>query len=312
VYNVSFTSNLKLFMALSRTAHGVLDLATPTLSALLWLGTFPSPYICAVGFVTALAGYTAVYALNDLVDCAADKARVERGGGRDATEYLDSVFVRHPVAKGLMSFRKGVLWATGWGLIALTGAFLLNPVCALIFLFSVCMETIYCRMLQVSHLRVVVSGVVKTLGGIAAVFAVDPAPSLPLLALLFFWLFFWEIGGQNIPCDWFDVEEDALLGFRTIPVRLGPGWASFMILFFVAGAVLLSAALLYYAPGRFSFPLVAGSLVIGLYFLLIPAYRLYRNRALPQIAAFFNKSSYYPAALLGATVAHILLVTVRG
>jgi 4-hydroxybenzoate polyprenyltransferase len=61
-------SNLKLFLALSRTTHGVLDLAAPALSALLWLGQFPSPWIVAIGLLTAFSGYTAVYALNDLVD----------------------------------------------------------------------------------------------------------------------------------------------------------------------------------------------------------------------------------------------------
>ena len=76
-------------------------------------------------------------------------------------------------------------------------------------------------MLQVSHLRTLVSGIVKTLGGLAAVFAVDATPDPGLLLLLFFWLFFWEIGGQNVPNDWHDIEEDTSLQARTVPVSLG-------------------------------------------------------------------------------------------
>lgn len=66
-------SRLKLFLALSRTPHGVLDMATPALGALLWLGTFPPAGVIALRLLTAFAGYTAVYALNDVVDYRVDK-----------------------------------------------------------------------------------------------------------------------------------------------------------------------------------------------------------------------------------------------
>jgi 4-hydroxybenzoate polyprenyltransferase len=61
-------SRLKLFLALSRTPHGLLDMCTPAFGALLWLGHFPSPFIVIIGLATTFAGYTAVYALNDIVD----------------------------------------------------------------------------------------------------------------------------------------------------------------------------------------------------------------------------------------------------
>ena len=116
--------------------------------------------------------------------------------------------MRHPLAQGLLSLREGLVWTGVWALLALAGAYLLNPACALIFIVSIVLETLYCLMLQVSHLRTVVSGMVKTMGAVAAVFAVDPHPSVSFLILLFLWLFFWEIGGQNIPNDLTDVDED--------------------------------------------------------------------------------------------------------
>jgi 4-hydroxybenzoate polyprenyltransferase len=61
-------ARLKLFLALSRTPHGLLDLATPLLAALLWLGHLPPGDVTALGILGAFAGYTAVYALNDIVD----------------------------------------------------------------------------------------------------------------------------------------------------------------------------------------------------------------------------------------------------
>ena len=71
------------------------------------------------------------------------------------------------------------------------------------------------------------SGAVKTAGGLAAVFAVDPHPSPAFLVLLFLWLFFWEIGGQNIPNDWIDMEEDRMVQAKTIPVRVGKNLGHF-------------------------------------------------------------------------------------
>ena len=126
----AFLSNVKLFLALSRTTHGLLDLATPALSALLWLGAFPPPWIVAIGLLTAFAGYTSVYALNDLVDYRTDLERVRNGLLKDSGDYLDTVFVRHPLAQGALSFRKGLVWAAFWAVMALIGASMLGPVCA--------------------------------------------------------------------------------------------------------------------------------------------------------------------------------------
>ena len=70
-------SRLKLFWALSRTPHGLLDMATPALGALLWLGRFPSLELIVIGLITTFAGYTAVYALNDVIDYRVDKEKIQ-------------------------------------------------------------------------------------------------------------------------------------------------------------------------------------------------------------------------------------------
>jgi 4-hydroxybenzoate polyprenyltransferase len=127
------------------------------------------------------------------------------------------------MAQGLLSLREGLLWALGWSLLAIIGAYQLNPVCVLIFVAGCLLEAIYCLMLKVSPFRTLVSGGVKTSGAVAAVFAVDPYPSLLYILALSLWLFFWEIGGQNIPADWADIEEDRQLQAQTIPVRLRCG-----------------------------------------------------------------------------------------
>lgn len=303
----SALSELKLFFALSRTPHGLLDIATPALAALLWLGAFPALKITILGLITAFAGYTAVYALNDLVDYRTDKKRVDEGLLSNIQNDLDGIFLRHPIAYGLLSFKKAILWAAAWALLALVGSFLLNPFCAIIFLGSCFLETIYCILWKSSCLKVLVSGAVKTSGAMAAVFAVDPNPSFPLLLLLFLWLFFWEIGGQNIPNDWADIEEDRILQATTIPVRFGPVLANAIILFSLMLALILSGVLLSFLSVGTNFVGFAASLGTGMYLLLIPAYRLYRTQERNQALALFNSASYYPVTLLAVVIITIVM-----
>ena len=205
------SSRIMLFLALSRTPHGLLDICSPLLAAVLWLGRLPEPQIMVQGTVAAFAGYTAVYALNDIIDYQNDKKKISQSGFHRNVGYLDAVFVRHPLAQGLITMPEAIAWTGAWMLISLLNAYLLNPVCALILIIGCALEIMYCLLLQVSHLRTLVSGIVKTLGGLAAIFAVDPSPDAALLLLIFFWLFFWEIGGQNVPADWHDIEEDISL-----------------------------------------------------------------------------------------------------
>ena len=70
---------LKFYFALSRTPHGLLDMCTPALGALLWLGHFPPLYVIIIGMVTTFAGYTAVYALNDVIDYEDEKKKGRHG-----------------------------------------------------------------------------------------------------------------------------------------------------------------------------------------------------------------------------------------
>jgi 4-hydroxybenzoate polyprenyltransferase len=297
-------AKLKLFFALSRTPHGVLDMATPGLAALLWLGKFPPFGTIVLGLITAFAGYTAVYALNDLVDYRTDKAKLGAGGFQDSRNYLDAAIIRHPLAQGFLSVREGFLWAAGWAIVALFGAFLLNPVCILIFLAGCALETLYCLMWRVTPFRNLVSGVVKTCGPIAGVFAVDHDPSLSFLVLLFLWLFFWEIGGQNIPNDWAEIEEDRKFKAKTMLVQYGSATAGTTVLGTLVLAVSLNLWLLEVTTSGPALLYSVVSFVIGFVLLLLPAYRLYKTRERQEALTLFGKASYYPLACL-------LLVTIR-
>lgn len=304
---------LKFFLALSRTPHGLLDLAAPVLAALLWLGHFPPAGVMLLGLATAFAAYTAVYAVNDLADLAADRANYG-GGAVDTTGYLDAVFLRHPLAQGKLSPARGLAWAAGWGLAALAGAWALNPVCAWLLVLGAGLEVVYCKLLKVTHLRALLNGVVKTLGGVAAVPAMDPDAGLlrdpflaPYLAMVFCMLFLWEIGGQNIPADWFDLELDRRQGARTMPVALGPDRAARLSLFCLCGAAGLGAALLALSRAGLPWPLVALGAALNAWLLVLPAWRLIRERSRAVAATLFNRASYFPLGMLGVTLLWLAL-----
>jgi 4-hydroxybenzoate polyprenyltransferase len=298
---------LKLFFALSRTPHGLLDMTTPGLAALLWLGEFPPLKTIVLGVITAFAGYTAVYAVNDLVDYRTDKEKLRLGGFQDSRNYLDAAIIRHPLAQGVLSIREGLMWAATWSVVALFGAFLLNPFCILIFLAGCALEIVYCLMWNVTPFRNLVSGVVKTCGPIAGVFAVDRDPSFPFLVLLFFWLFFWEIGGQNIPNDWAEIEEDQKFRARTMLVSYGAVTASAIILGTLVLAVGVNLWLLGVSTQGFSLLYLAVSLAIGFVLLLLPAFRLYQTRKRQDALTLFGRASYYPLACLILVSLRILI-----
>ncbi|HMK65388.1 MAG TPA: UbiA family prenyltransferase [Thermodesulfobacteriota bacterium] len=291
-------NKMKYYLALSRTPHGILDMATPALAALLWHGSIPPVRIILLGLITAFAGYTAVYALNDLVDYRHDRKKMEQGGFGQVGADLDAVMVRHPLAQGLLSVQGALLWTSVWAIIALAGAFLLNPFCVVVFLCAALLETLYCLLWDTSPFRTLASGTVKTAGPMAAAFAVDPHPSPVFLLTLFLWLFFWEIGGQNVPNDWTDLEEDRRFKAKTIPVQLGTHWAGTIIFWSLVLAVVLNGLLMSLTRIGVEILAMPLSMGAGFFLLLLPAYRLLKTGGRRQALVLFNRASYYPLTLL--------------
>ncbi len=299
---VPWGRNLKLFLALSRTPHALLDIATPALSALIWLGTFPPTWTVVLGLVTAFGGYTAVYALNDLIDLESDRERLRSGPPKGSLSDLDAIFVRHPLAQGLLPMRHGLFWALGWSAVALGGALLLRPVCAAIFLVACFLEAIYCRLFQVSSLRTLVSGGVKSSGAVAAIFAVDPQPDPLFIIHLFLWLCLWEIGGQNIPNDWADLEEDIRLRGKTIPVALGKDKTAKLTMGCLTLATILGAMLPMTSKATIASLYFPASLTSGIICLLFPGRMLAKEKTPAAAGSLFNRASYYPVCILASVL----------
>jgi len=288
---------LKLLFALSRTPHGLLDMAMPVATAMLWLGHLPPPGIMGLGLFTVFAGYTAVYAVNDLADYRTDRANFLVGQW-DAKERLEAVYARHPVAQGLVSFRTGLIWTAGWTTAALAGAWIVNPVCAWIMLGGCVLEVLYCGLFKVTLLRTLVHGVVKTLGSVAAVLAVDAGARWWFVMLAAAPIFLWEIGGQNIPADWFDMERDESQGARTLCVALGVARASKVSFVTLCAATFCAVVALKASPAGLPAALIVPGAAVTLWIMPWPAWKLMRGPSRSGARGLFARASFFPAVML--------------
>ncbi|MCQ3938479.1 MAG: ubiquinone biosynthesis protein UbiA [Chloroflexi bacterium] len=296
---------MKRFFALSRTTHGVLDLATPGFVALLWLGEFPPVWTIALSLFTAFAAYTAIYALNDLVGIAVDKEKFR--GGINAGYSVEASDMRYPLAQEILSYRSGLLWFAGWFVAALIGSYILNPFIVVILVAAAVLEVIYCLLLKVTYLRTFVSGLVKSSGPIAAIFVVDPNPAPALVLLVLAWVFFWEIGGQNVPADWNDTVEDKRVHAKTIPLQLGTRTAGIIVVLTLALTVTFSLFLPLVSPLNLGRLYLLASAAAGAYLLLRPGLQLARLQEGRQAAALFDNASYYPLAQLAIITLFVAL-----
>jgi len=296
---------MKKFLALSRTTHGVLDLATPGFCALLWLGRFPARQVILLSLFTAFAAYTAIYALNDLVGLAVDKEKF--AGGINAGYSVEASDMRYPLAQNVLNFRSGLLWFAVWFGLALIGSYFLNPAIDIILIAAAILEVTYCLLLKVTYLRTLVSGLVKSGGPVAAVFVVDRNPSPYLLLLIFVWVFCWEIGGQNIPADWNDTEEDKRVHAKTIPIQFGPERAGLIVMIALGITVVVSLLLPMISPIKLGWLYLLATAVTGFMLLLRPGYQLYQRGEMRQTAAtLFDHASYYPLAQLAIISAIVI------
>jgi 4-hydroxybenzoate polyprenyltransferase len=299
-------NSMRKFLALSRSTHGVLDIAMTGFAALLWLGHFPALPVLVVALVTAAAGYTALYALNDLVGVKVDREKFA-AAGPNAGYSVEASELRYPIARGKLSLRSGMAWFAFWYLLALAGACWLNPFLVVIVLLAPVLETLYCLLFKVTYWRALVSGLVKSLGPIAAVLVVVPRPSLAWLGLMVAWLVAWEIGGQNIPADWNDVEEDRRVGARTIPLVFGPRVAGGVVLAALIVTVTLSLVLPVMSPLELGLPYRLATFAIGFVLLLVPGFQLFRSHEGRRAARLFDRASLYPVAQLALILVFVLL-----
>ena len=298
--------SLKKYVGLSRMTHSVLDIAHPALGAVLVFGGVPRPFTIIVGLLAAFSGYTAVFALNDLLDCKVDCEKLGGYAGKRECFDIDSVGVRHPIAQGTIAYKSALAWVIVWGALALGFAWLLNPICSVLMAVAAGLETAYCRLLRVTHWKTIISGLMVAVGGMAGIFAVTTTPPLGIVALFALWAFTWEMGCRNIPNDWSDIDEDKALHVRTMPVRFGRLATSRVSFIFACVTIAASLAFPFAIPVRFGPIFQAGALAAGIVLLIIPGVRWLRDQQTKSAMLFFNRACFYPLAVF--VVAGILVI----
>ena len=298
---------LRLYLALSRTPHLLIDLATPMAAALLCLGTFPPLSTILLGMITVFAGYACIYALNDVTDYELDQKRMGDLPREQACFDLDCIFVRHPLAQGLITTAGGMLWTAMWGLTALAGAALLNPVCAAIFIVGALLEVLYCKLYSFSQWKILIAATVKNLGGLAAIYAVNPDPPLEFIIMVFIWIALWEVGGQNIPNDLVDMHEDGRLGGKTIPVVYGSSISVVVIMVTLIASFVLGLGLVFFSPLSLKGIYLVGAILSGLFFLLLPLKKFLAEKDTSKAINLFNQASLYPLGIFTTIVFCILV-----
>ena len=301
------SEQLRLFLALSRTPHLLIDLATPMAVALLCLGRFPPLSTIMLGLITVFSGYACIYALNDVTDYQLDQKRMGDLPREQTCFDLDCIFVRHPLAQGLITIVGGIVWTAMWGIIALVGAAILNPVCAVIFIIGAIFEVLYCKLYSFSQWKILIAATVKNLGALAAIYAVNSDPPLEFIIMVFVWIGLWEVGGQNIPNDLVDMHEDGRLGGKTIPVVYGSSISVVLIMITLIASFVLGLGLIFLSPLKMKGVYLVGAILSGLFFLLFPLRRFLSDDDTSKAINLFNQASLYPVGIFATTVFCILL-----
>ena len=294
----SVASVAEAILDLSRARQALLSVAQPALGALLATGHLPSARVAALGLVAACAGYLAVFSLNDVLDARVDAAALEVGKAEVDGYDIDTVSLRHPLARGDLSRSFSIAWVAGLGVLSAVCAYLLAPLCLALFGVALTLEVFYCSLRSVTWLKTVVSGLMVGVGGLAGWAAVGPltAAALPFFAFLALW----EIGGRNLPNDLADLAADSALGLTTVATVFAEG-VSAVATAWVAAATLVALALL----GQ-SLAVTVASLALGVWAMMLPAVALARTPSSTQAGRYFNRASLLPALAFAATLVGVL------
>ncbi|GAA4667259.1 MULTISPECIES: UbiA family prenyltransferase [Amycolatopsis] len=286
---------LVTFYGFSRGTQALLSVAQPLTVALLAPG-HPPVWRFVVLAVASLAAFASVIALNDLLDTGLDR---QRRGELDLPD-IESAGGRHPLAQGRLSLRAGVTWVAALGLLTVVLLALLGRVCVVLFFVAAVLEVAYCLLATATCGKTVVSGIMVAGGGWVGWFAMTGEFDPLRLGLVALWLAAWEIGGRNIPNDLADVDEDARLGIRTVPVVFGARTAAAVAAAALTVAAAAVLALLCYAEVG-PLGIVGAVLALG-YTVFVPARRLLRRPDAAGALAAFNRASFHPPVILLVTV----------
>lgn len=318
-FNLGLT--IRGLLGFSRALVATFVVAQAGLAAVFALNGFPTVEQIILGFIACFTGASALIAYNDLLDVDLDRTKLayeakEREAAaasgipveeeaRKKVLDLGALLIHHPVARGIISYRLGVMWVLALSSVSMYVTYLMQPWLPLVYVGVAVFVTVYSRLSRKSPMKMLAVATAVTLGGIAGWMAVADPPYGAVFWLFAVWTFVWEIGGRNLPNDFNDVEEDEKLGIMTLPVVYGKVAASRVSYVFLLLTVAVSLILVFVA----ALPIwvAAGTLVLGVVFLLEPGYKLLVNPEPDTSRRLYNRSAAYTPAMLLLLAAGVLL-----
>lgn len=300
--------NIKALLGFSRAPVAVFVVAHAGLAAVLALNSLPSANTIIIGIIACLTGSAALIGYNDILDIKIDTERLKFSQNSDNNFDIGSTFIHHPIAKGILSLKAGIIWVVFMSSISTAMTYLIQPLIAPILLLVAIFVTFYSWLGKRTSLgKTIAVACAVVIGAIAGWLAVEPKLENFNLFLTFVLLtFFWEIGGRNIPNDFGDLEEDKKLGLKTIPVIYGPKVASFVSVICLSITFIIGIMLTLMVDTSLVISIMI--MLSGVYLLLIPSINLV-NKAEPSLATkLFNKACLYPVALLILLILDIYVV----
>src|SRR3972149_6239354 len=117
---------IRALLGMSRAIVAVFVMAHAGLAAIFATGRLPEIGTIILGIFACLFGTGALIGLNDLLDIKLDRRRIDAEGAAAELD-LGSLFIHHPVAKGVISLTTGVIWVIVLSALSLFFINLLNP-----------------------------------------------------------------------------------------------------------------------------------------------------------------------------------------
>lgn len=283
----------RALLGFSRVIIATFALPQAGLGAVLALQKLPPLRITLIGAIAVLSASYALTATNDMLDVKIDKKRFENLRHFKGFD-VGSLFIRHPLAQGVISYKIGISWIASLSVISMVFTFFLKPWLIGLFLIMVVLVSLYSFLNTITTWKIFIIAVFVALGAVAGWLAVaNPKPLLYIFAL---WMFCWEMGGRNIPNDFADVDEDKNLGLKTIPTVFGAKVASIVAFVFLILTCLMAIAIAVFSKLGLFF--LVSSMILGAILLLWPGYKLLKDPK-PEISLqLFNFSTLYPLFMI--------------
>jgi len=102
------------------------------------------------------------------------------------------------------------------------------------------------------------------------------------------------------------MDEDRRLEGKTIPVVYGPNLSVLIILITLIASFVLGLGLVFLSPLPLKGVYLAGAIISGILFLLLPLKRFLSGRDTTKAINLFNQASLYPVGIFLTTVFCIL------